>query len=465
MASEQRTDNEPSNQLLASREQRRDFDRIYADMVAQYSMNRLPVDVDFRRIVPMHSGIDRATHLLHPYPAKLLVNIPYFFLNCDAFCEGATSVADPFCGSGTVLLEGMISGKLAYGTDANPLARLIATAKVTPISEASIRKALTFVRVSFPIQEASVSITALDINHWYAPHIVADLSRLRRTVDELRPTSLRTFFLACLSVLVRKLSYADPRLSVPVRLSVDRYKKGHPLHESAQARVDWVKKASVLEEFELIVTANAKRIATLSPFNRVASAQVIGEDARAIDSALMTAGAHNSKVDLIISSPPYVGAQKYIRASSLSLCWLGLCKDELRPLERKNIGREHYAKSEYAAPLRCSVESAAGLLDRIRDINPLRAHIATQYLNEMKMAIRSAHAALRAGGKFVLVIGNNTICGMPFDTKRYIHELCKAQGFTTDFVLCDVIKSRGLMTKRNKTASIITVEWILVLRK
>lgn len=451
--------------LSATRDEKREYDRVYCELVAQYGVRRRPVDVDFRQIVPMHSGIDRATHLLHPYPAKLLVNIPYFFLNCGAFCDGAKSVADPFCGSGTVLLEGIISGKNAYGTDANPLARLIATAKVTPISEPGIHKALKSIKAVFPSQSASVSITVLDINRWYPPRIVADLARLKHAIDAVTPLAVRTFLLACFSVVVRRLSYADPRLSVPVRLSLDRYREGHPLHASALARIQRVEGASVLDEFEQIVQSNAKRIVTLNSVGGTTGARVIGDDARAIDKALISVGAPDQKVDLIIASPPYVGAQKYIRASSLSLCWLGLCNDELRPLERKNIGREHYSKEEYAVPLDCAVESATNLLEQIRVVNPLRGHIAAQYLNEMQYAIQSAHNALNSGGKLVLVIGNNTICGFPFDTKHYIHELCQKQGFTTELVLCDVIKSRGLMTKRNRTASMISVEWILVLRK
>ena len=36
---------------------------------------------------------------------------------------------DPYCGTGSTLVEGLIEGMNVFGTDINPLARLIAEAK------------------------------------------------------------------------------------------------------------------------------------------------------------------------------------------------------------------------------------------------------------------------------------------------------------------------------------------------
>src|SRR3546814_12409556 len=40
---------------------------------------------------------------------------------------------DPFCGSGTVLLESALCGRVGHGADSNPLARMIARVKTTVI--------------------------------------------------------------------------------------------------------------------------------------------------------------------------------------------------------------------------------------------------------------------------------------------------------------------------------------------
>ena len=74
---------------------------------------------------------DRATHLLHWYPAKMFYRIPDQILRAlrpDNSCV----ILDPFCGSGTVLVEGLVRGYSAIGIDINPMARLISRVKTTP---------------------------------------------------------------------------------------------------------------------------------------------------------------------------------------------------------------------------------------------------------------------------------------------------------------------------------------------
>ena len=166
-------------------------------------------------------------------------------------------------------------------------------------------------------------------------------------------------------------------------------------------------------------------------------------------------------VDLVITSPPYVGAQKYIRASSLSIGWLALApSNKLRPLERLNIGREHFSKSEYEEPHFSRDSIGYEDLQHIWEVNPLRAHIAATYLNEMRAAIRQTVRRIRSGGRLVLISGNNTIVGKLFPTSGFLAALAEQEGLSLELELVDDIRSRGLMTKRNKTAGVITREHI-----
>ena len=65
----------------------------------------------------------------------------------------------------------------------------------------------------------------------------------------------------------------------------------------------------------------------------------------------------------------------------------------------------------------------------------------------------------------MLVAANNEICGRKFKTTQYLSRIAEEIGFRTVLQLIDDIRSRGLMTKRNKTASVITREWVLVFVK
>jgi DNA modification methylase len=216
----------------------------------------------------------------------------------------------------------------------------------------------------------------------------------------------------------------------------------------------------VLRLFNEIVRTNARRVDWLHRARRTPNARILA-DARTLANDV-----DENSIDLIITSPPYVGAQKYIRAASLSLGWLDMAyQGQLRPLERQTVGRDHFSKAEVGSISAIGIHAADSILRRVRKNNPLRAHIAWTYLVEMERAMQSMYRVLRPGADLVLVTGPNTICGHHFDTPSFLEEIAHRAGFTTRFKLIDHIRSRGLMTKRNKTAGLIASEWVLCLRK
>ena len=93
-------------------------------------------------------------------------------------------------------------------------------------------------------------------------------------------------------------------------------------------------------------------------------------------------------------------------------------------------------------------------LKRLWKRNALRAHIAGNYLVEMKQSIEHMYDVCRPGATLILVVGDNAVVGEEFPTSRYIREIAHHAGFELVFELVDDIRSRGLMTKRNATAGI-----------
>jgi hypothetical protein len=169
---------------------------------------------------------------------------------------------------------------------------------------------------------------------------------------------------------------------------------------------------------------------------------------------------------MILTSPPYVGAQKYIRASSLSLGWLGLLEGKsLRQLEDANIGREHFPMKGRCDHVQTGLPEADEQIGRIARRNPLRARITATYLVEMQASLRESARVLKAGGHLVLVAGNNHVCGQEFHTQSHLSEIIENLGLRPRLKLVDAIRSRGLMTRRNATASVITREWVLLFQK
>lgn len=346
-------------------------------------------------------------------------------------------------------LETILSGRTALYADANPLGRLITAVKTRSIDHASLAAASDLVRKGFRRTRARKLPDVVNLEKWYEPAITSDLVRLRAAIDTLENETLRNFMRVTFSAVTRKASNSDPRFSVPVR-----YRDGEARNEG-----------SVIDLFEAQLEANIARIGALEHVASLGNATPAGIDARRLtkaDGERLPSGS----VGMIISSPPYASAQKYVRAASLSLGWLDLAPSNgLRRLEDQTIGREHYAKASWANIGSTGIEHADVLIAEIARENASRAKIVGTYLIEMRAALTEAVRVLRPGGCFVLVIGDNTVCGRRFASSDYLRLMLEGMGMTTILSLVDPIPSRGLMTRRNETAGIIASESVIVLRK
>jgi DNA modification methylase len=441
-------------------------------LINRFKRTRRTIPVSFRRLSSSLNGHERATHIIHPYPAKLLVHIPYFFFANSILSKPGNVVLDPFCGSGTVLLEALLGNRNAVGFDSNPLARLISEVKISPPDSDKLRRSIARLKRRIPQHSTIEFPDIINRQYWFYPHVAKKLLCIYEAIGKTRDAKTKSFFLTCFSSCVRRVSLADPRLSVPVRLQHKQYPRGHWLREKTDKHLRGLKRVNVLKIFLETVGTNAQRVAE---FHKLVTgdleARILGQDAKSLRINIANETApqrrlRTASIDFIFSSPPYVGAQKYVRATSLNLGWLSLCTtSELRTLERTSIGREHYTKESYQVLVTTGISAADRILKTVRQRNPLRAHIAAMYLREMREVFQQMHRVLKRGGYLLLVVGNTQVCGVEFNVQRYLQSISEELGFSLVLKLVDEIRSRGLMTKRNKTASLITREWVLLFRK
>ncbi|MBH1833450.1 hypothetical protein I5W42_18580 [Stenotrophomonas maltophilia] len=420
-------------------------------LFAEYAIEGQPVAVSFRQLVPWIKMGERATHHIHHYPAKLIPQIAHFFLATEIFCPRYGVVLDPFGGTGTVALETCLSGRHAVYADTNPLARMIAAAKVTPIANLDAESLLSSVYSRYKRARSNSLPDVVNVEKWFAGSVIRQLARLKRSIDAEPVEAIRNFLLVTFSATLRKVSNADPRLSVPVLIKA---------RSTPSGEVD------VFKRFSEQCEANVRRMSEyMAAIIGGGSLTIAGSDCRRLlvqDGGVLNPG----EVDLVISSPPYAGAQKYIRASSLSLGWLGLAgAGKLKPLENLTIGREHLQLRDRLQAGETHAPSAEKVLRRIEAKNGYRAAICRIYLIEMYDALVQAAKCLRLGGYFILIIGNNQVCGEEFWSSTYLSEMLTGLGFRVELELVDEIKSRGLMTKRNRSAGMISREWVIVFKK
>ena len=100
------------------------------------------------------------THGFHNYPAMMIPQVAARLIEKHISSKSKVNrlhVLDPFCGSGTVLVESKIRGLKSWGIDINPLARLISKVKTTPLDIVELQDSYNKLSNSLVISSISLS--------------------------------------------------------------------------------------------------------------------------------------------------------------------------------------------------------------------------------------------------------------------------------------------------------------------
>ena len=66
----------------------------------------------------------------------------------------------------------------------------------------------------------------------------------------------------------------------------------------------------------------------------------------------------------------------------------------------------------------------------------------------------------------MLVVGDNTICGLKVENHRILADIAtQDSGFEVETTLVDKIRSRGMITKRHETGGMVLDDWVIILQK
>jgi hypothetical protein len=299
---------------LSGRGRQQDPSSVLDSLMAQYATTGRPIKVSFRKLVGPISVAEH-THSAFPYPARLLRQIPRFFLSCEQFGKPALTL-DPFCGSGTVLVECAAAGRPSWGVDSNPLARLIARLKTEPVDLGAAILLGDQVLADAKQSRRRSPPPIVNPTHWHSRSALSALTRIASAIENMRPDgSVGRFLRVALALTAEHCSFRDPRIPVPVR------------RNDWASLVDVHTTSMVWRTFHRAVAKLSQRLKHSVGW---APVHVLGHDSRDLDRIF---AAHRrdlkARPSLVITSPPYGAAQKYIRSSSLSLGWTGevQCQD------------------------------------------------------------------------------------------------------------------------------------------
>lgn len=243
-------------------------------------------------------------HLFHSYTARThpaLVRFLFRSLSSEQI------VLDPFVGSGTTLVEAALRGARGMGMDVNGVAVRLARWKATPLSSAQQQELMkasehvvegSRVRVQKKIRPRK----QWDDRRYYEPHVYLELCGLREEIEQLREgaPAVREGLLLMFSSLVVKASRqrSDSQQEQVTRV-LRRGQITEWFWQRAQEVVHW----------QRVYRAHVP-VSTPAP-------RVLQNDARGAWAASL-----GERVDVVFTSPPYVGVYDYASHQERRSAWL-----------------------------------------------------------------------------------------------------------------------------------------------
>lgn len=303
-------------------------------------------------------------HAFHTYPARLHPITARRLV--EGFSNEGARILDPFCGSGTVLVEGMLAQRKPVGTDLNPLAVELSRSKTRSREPAeleafveSAKRAAAFADERRRAKAGATERFGPEDVRLFAPHVLLELGSLRASILKEPRRLVRMDLLLVLSSMLVKFSQKRGDTSegeAPKRIGA-----GFP------ARF-FVRKA---EEY-----ARALSVVRNAVHDPRAHADLFLDDATKLTSV------HPNSIETIITSPPYAATYDYVAHHRLRLRWVGLSADEFADQE---IG----ARRNY------------------RTLRPAEAR--TRWVGELRAFFEAARRVLVPGGQVVIVMADSAV--------------------------------------------------------
>ncbi len=378
------------------------------------------------------------THSFHEYKGRFYPQIAKSFMNY-ANLKSDDTVLDPFCGSGTTLLESLFYGINAVGVDINPIAYLLTKSKIRSLflikeDFIKIEDYIYHMNSDSSWQELNIQSYAdkTDLNYlvkWFPLCNLRQIFHILNTIYTIQNKDIKLLLKILLSSIIKEYSFQDPK-----QLRIRR-RKDEPKSNLLETFCN-----KTLEKIELL--RNFKSFYKLSTSSRIEN--YLGD--------VRTLKFENDSFDSIITSPPYATALPYVDTDRLSLFIFNYTNSKtFKELEKSLIGNREILKSE-RKKLDIELEKnfkdsilpkdIIYLLEKIYKLNKEAnvgfrrkntAALLFKYFTDMDLAIKQMHRLLKKDKLFFNVVGDNhTTAGetkINIPTIDFINLISQQNGF------------------------------------
>jgi len=415
---------------------------------------------------------EKLNHSVFRYPAKFHPPIARKLI--ELVSSPGETVLDPFCGSGTLLVEAVATGRNAVGTDVDPLAVFVSGAKTLIADLAAISAAadrcigwletsrsadhLQDGEFTHELDECEFEARRTDLAawipdlpnmmHWFRRRAVLQLASIRRHVAENYEGDARRFLELCFAAVIRNSSNADP---VPVSgLEVT----SHMLAKEALGRA--------IDPWRLMARAIGRSLPAMTAFIEarasLTTSTVLQADARELDTKIV------GTVSAVVTSPPYLTAVDYYRRHTLEMYWLGLTNQRAERLElmARYIGRDRVGANHFPAEKAFATMVADRWIMRFPGIQPVRERAFRHYCDGMARSLAKMQDVVVNGGPIVIVAGDVRFCGVPVSMLELMKDLAGERLGVADHFWYPITNRYMSYSRRNEAN--IVADHVLVFR-
>jgi len=343
---------------------------------------------------------------------------------------------DPYCGTGTSLVEASLFGMHSVGCDINPLVRLIATAKSTPVCLSALDETLSELDASlFEIgyRESHLPDAPIpsieNLTYWFSDEVIRTLAYLRARINHVRDKALQNFILVAFSETVREVSYTRNGEFKLYRMPTNKLKDFKP---------------DVLGIFSKKLRRNRQGLAAY--LEKRKNVKVSVSVANTVEGQLPTPRPP-AGYDIVITSPPYGDSQTtvaYGQFSRLAAEWIGL--PNARKVDKLAMGGLRSKETLTDSPVSAAV-------NKIRSVDEKRAEEVSAFYIDLQRSIHSIADVCSPHATICYVVGNRRVKGVLLPTDEFVVDAFRQHGFLHKATIVRNIPNKR-MPKKNSPSNI-----------
>ena len=398
--------------------------------------------ISFRELVPEIKDTGYLTHAIFYYPAKFIPHVVRYALK--SFTKEGNWVVDPFAGSGTVGVEAYICKRNAFLLDLNPILNYMIPLKVHTEKEQLREDNLSQMLDGLEKSKHHFTPAWSNIAYWYPPEMLEVLRRYWGFIKNSERNTYTAIVESSLLKMSKHFSYAEHRTPKLFR------SKSKRKYVEELLQTDWQEKLKGMIRSHSLETLRSMNDFTTFTNHHNSRVEFKG----GVDSSYYP---FQQEFDALITSPPYLQAQEYMRTVKMELFWLGYNDEEIRGLSRLEIP---YRKADRViqTPTLDKIRAELTRNDLIKLLDSYFCHTIN--------ALENAMNQLRANTTACIFIGNPLIDGIKVEIWRILMEYFTNNGYFFENLYEDRIKNRQLFgTRKNKNPDGMKSEFLLILRK